>query len=103
MARAENLAGLGCMPYLPHTASTATAEKIQKNFPLLGGEAWLDGTICGRRNRWRSCLLQLFKLRLNSCPVLWFSLRRVRSIRMSIELQKLSPNLQRSTAETLLR
>src|SRR6202158_3805052 len=33
MARAENLAGLGCMPYLPHKASAATAEKIQKTFP----------------------------------------------------------------------
>lgn len=33
MARAQNLAGLGCMPYLSATASTATAEKIQKNFP----------------------------------------------------------------------
>src|ERR1700687_6128851 len=34
-ARAENLAGLGCMPYLPHTASTARADKIQTHFPLL--------------------------------------------------------------------
>src|SRR5271166_3643924 len=78
MARAENLAGLRCMPYLPHTASTSTAEKIQKTFPLLGREAWLGGTIGGRRNHWRSCFLQLFKFSLNSCPVLWFSLRRVR-------------------------
>src|ERR1035441_10966266 len=31
MARAENLAGLDCMPYLPHTDSTEPAEKIQKN------------------------------------------------------------------------
>ncbi len=46
MARAENLAGLGCMPYLPHTTSTVTAEKIEKNFRLLGREAWLDRTIC---------------------------------------------------------
>ena len=103
MARAENLAGLGCMPYLLPTASTVTAEKIEKNFRLLGREAWLYGTICGRRNHWRSCFLQLFKFVLNSRPVLWLSLRRVRSIRMSIEFQKLSPNLERSTTETLLR
>ncbi len=47
------------MPYLPHSLN-AMAEKIQKAFPLLGREAWLDGTICGRRNHWRSRLLQLF-------------------------------------------
>jgi hypothetical protein len=34
MVRAENLAGLACMPYLPHTASTSRAEKLQKTFPL---------------------------------------------------------------------
>src|SRR6202158_2228498 len=33
MARAENLAGLGCMPYLPHTASTSTAEKHRTASP----------------------------------------------------------------------
>jgi len=59
MARAENLAGLGCMPYLPHTASTSTAEKLQQTFPLLGRAAWLDGTIRGRGNHRRSCLLKL--------------------------------------------
>ena len=60
LARAENLAGLGCMPNLPHTGSTSTAEKLQKTFPLLGREAGLDGTIRGRRDHWRSCLLQSF-------------------------------------------
>ena len=82
---------------------TSTAEKIQKTFPLLGREAWLDGSIRGRRDHWRGCLLQLFKFRLNFCPVPWFSLRRVRSIRMPIEFQKLSPNLRRSTTKILLR
>src|ERR1035441_3548966 len=90
------------MPYLPHSLN-AMAEKIQKAFPLLGREAWLDGTICGRQNHWRRRLLQLFKFGLNFCPVLEFSLRRVRSIRMPKEFQKLSPNLQRSTTEILLR
>jgi hypothetical protein len=33
MARAENLAELVCIPYLPHTASTSTAEKNRKASP----------------------------------------------------------------------
>src|ERR1035438_8263071 len=30
MARTENLAGLGCMPYLPHRASTARVRKYRR-------------------------------------------------------------------------
>src|SRR5450755_2386109 len=33
MARAENLAGLGCMPYLPHTGSTSKLRKYRGPSP----------------------------------------------------------------------
>src|ERR1700687_6197765 len=34
MARGEHLDGIGCMPYLPHTTSTATASKNTQELPL---------------------------------------------------------------------
>src|SRR4029077_3252479 len=84
--------------------NSVTSASLAKVAPIYVGMDFLRSTtIRGRRNHWRSCLLQLFKLGLNPCPGLGVSLRRVRSIRMPIEFQKLGPNLERSTTESLLR
>jgi len=53
MARAENLAGCGCMPYLPHTASPPRLRKYRRPSPYSDerpgwmGPSAADGTTGG--------------------------------------------------------